>query len=66
TPLSFGHCLFEAGFSDITCRGRYNAWPPRLTVPLYGRLGYKCFRVVTECYGRISGKGTEIIGVGRK
>lgn len=65
TAQSFGNCLYEAGFDVIDIYGRIYAWPGRWTVACYGRLPYWLFRAICYTYGKITGKGTEILAVAK-
>jgi SAM-dependent methyltransferase len=63
TPQHMGNTLTEAGLRVESIRSRIYAWPGRWTVACYGRLPYWLFRAITWGYGRLTGKGRELIAV---
>jgi SAM-dependent methyltransferase len=66
TPQLLGNTLYEAGFEVVSVSGRVVAWPGRWTVACYGRLPYFLFRIICWCYGKLSGKGHEVLAVARR
>jgi SAM-dependent methyltransferase len=66
TPQQMGNTLAEAGFIVDSVRARVYAWPGRWTVACYGRLPYWLFRTICYVYGRLSGRGGELIAVAHR